>query len=243
MMYDTPMLADFAVRLSFGLAVMLLTASWRSCSAAVLPNSMPGHSWPLGPGISGRVEIGGIGLYRRDLDRWCRTCLHGDDRLGPWASPGRRARDLAIVLTAAGWLILASRSVSPVVWAFNSASRAASGFLLGATLAAMLLGHHYLTAPAMSIEPLKRFVRCMGWGLVVACAGRNSWHLSCPLGPFRHATAHGRREFVTIPPDALVHGICLSDGGDFSSMEDRANSLDPIGHGNSLCGHGPGALR
>ena len=29
----------------------------------------------------------------------------------------------------------------------------------------MLLGHHYLTAPAMSIEPLKRFVRCMGWGL------------------------------------------------------------------------------
>ena len=33
------------------------------------------------------------------------------------------------------------------------------------TLTAMLLGHHYLTAPAMSIEPLKRFVRCMGFGL------------------------------------------------------------------------------
>ena len=30
MMYDTPMLADFAVRLSFGLAVLLLTTSWQS---------------------------------------------------------------------------------------------------------------------------------------------------------------------------------------------------------------------
>ena len=71
-----------------------------------------------------------------------------------------------IAVATAGWLALASRSVSPVVWAFNTASRTASGFLLGATLTAMLLGHHYLTAPAMSIEPLKRFVRCMGWGLV-----------------------------------------------------------------------------
>jgi hypothetical protein len=53
-----------------------------------------------------------------------------------------------------------------VVWAFNTASRAASGFLLGATLAAMLLGHHYLTAPAMSIKPLKKLVMSMGWGLL-----------------------------------------------------------------------------
>jgi hypothetical protein len=49
----------------------------------------------------------------------------------------------------------------------NAADRLASAFLLGATLSAMLLGHHYLTAPSMSIEPLKRFVRCMAWGLAV----------------------------------------------------------------------------
>jgi len=30
MMYDTPMLADFGVRLSFGLAILLLAANWRS---------------------------------------------------------------------------------------------------------------------------------------------------------------------------------------------------------------------
>ena len=42
--------------------------------------------------------------------------------------------------------------------------RLSSGFLLGTTLTAMLLGHHYLTAPAMSIEPLKRIVALMAMG-------------------------------------------------------------------------------
>jgi hypothetical protein len=49
----------------------------------------------------------------------------------------------------------------------DAASRLASSFLLGSTLTAMLLGHYYLTAPAMSIEPLKRFVRFMAVGLVL----------------------------------------------------------------------------
>ena len=35
------------------------------------------------------------------------------------------------------------------------------------TLTAMLLGHHYLTAPAMSIDPLKRVVALMAWALIV----------------------------------------------------------------------------
>jgi hypothetical protein len=40
-----------------------------------------------------------------------------------------------------------------------------SAFLLGTSLAAMLLGHHYLTAPSMTIEPLKRLVALTGWAL------------------------------------------------------------------------------
>ena len=62
----------------------------------------------------------------------------------------------------------ASRSPGGQVWALNASGRLASAFLMGATLTAMLLGHHYLTAPAMSIEPLERFVRCMAWGLGAA---------------------------------------------------------------------------
>ena len=41
----------------------------------------------------------------------------------------------------------------------------ASGFLLGAVLCSMLLGHYYLTAPAMTIDPLKRTIALIAWGL------------------------------------------------------------------------------
>ena len=58
----------------------------------------------------------------------------------------------------------------------------ASGFLLGAVLCSMLLGHYYLTAPAMTIEPLKRTIALIagglaarvvlaGLGLAICCAG------------------------------------------------------------------------
>ncbi len=166
MMYDTPMLADFGVRLSFGLAILLLATNWRSvplpffrtqCQVilgllvlAALDESrsegLGSTVWILIAGalLAYMATIGwGLGLPRVAVPL---TCL--------------------IALATAGWLVLASRSDSPLVWAFNAASRGFSGFLLGATLTAMLLGHHYLTAPAMSIEPLKRFVRCMGWGLL-----------------------------------------------------------------------------
>jgi hypothetical protein len=50
---------------------------------------------------------------------------------------------------------------------------------MGSTLTAMLLGHHYLTAPAMSIDPLKRFVRCLALGLgirgVIAAIALGIW--------------------------------------------------------------------
>lgn len=167
MMYDTPMLADFAVRLSFGLAVLLLMASWRSvplpffrtqCQVIlgllVLAALDASRSHGLGPAVW--VSIAGAALAYLATIGWG-LGLPRVAVLVTWS----------IALTTTVWLTLASRSVSPVVWAFNAASRTASGFLMGATLAAMLLGHHYLTAPAMSIEPLKRFVRCMGWGLVV----------------------------------------------------------------------------
>ncbi len=40
----------------------------------------------------------------------------------------------------------------------ESIARFASAFWLGSTLTAMLLGHYYLTAPAMSIAPLMRLI-------------------------------------------------------------------------------------
>ena len=53
---------------------------------------------------------------------------------------------------------------------------------MGTTVSAMLLGHHYLTAPAMSIDPLKWYTRCMSWGLAARLViGLVGLGLSYPL--------------------------------------------------------------
>ncbi len=165
MMYDTPMLADFAVRLSFGLAALLLAANWQSVP---LPFFRTQCQVILGLLVLAALD-GARSAAMGSVD-WILVMAAVLAYLATisWGLGLPRIATIVtwlIALATAGWLALASRNTAHVVWAFNSASRLASGFLLGATLAAMLLGHHYLTAPAMSIEPLKRFVRCMSWGL------------------------------------------------------------------------------
>jgi hypothetical protein len=89
---------------------------------------------------------------------------------------------LGALITAA-WAIEVSRATAVGLWALNAWSRVASGFLLGTTLTAMLLGHYYLTAPTMTIEPLKRAVMWIGVGLavrgllagIVLAADRAAW--------------------------------------------------------------------
>ena len=101
---------------------------------------------------------------------------------------------MLLVLAAAVLACEASRSVARDWSCSRRAGRLSSGFLMGATLTAMLLGHHYLTAPAMSIEPLKRFVALMAWGLVrVLC-----WPGSAVDLPAATAGVAGlRRRFLT----------------------------------------------
>src|SRR5690606_15716304 len=72
-----------------------------------------------------------------------------------------------IVAVSGASLVLASRSPTLSLWIFNGFGRAASAGLMGAALTSMLLGHHYLTAPSMSISPLRRLVRITGVALVL----------------------------------------------------------------------------
>lgn len=67
------------------------------------------------------------------------------------------ARGLCAVL-ATGSLVLLAMMGNQELGPFEAAARCASSLWLGATLTAMLLGHYYLTAPAMSIEPLKTLI-------------------------------------------------------------------------------------
>src|SRR4051812_7973334 len=136
-MNEAPMLADFAVRLSFGLAALLLMTSWKivplpffrtHCQVilgllvlAALDASRVG-----GPGLSVGVLVAGAVLAYVATVSWGL----GLPRV---ASPAT----WLIVLGSIFWLLLVSRTVPAAAWVFNSASRLASGFLVGATLTAM----------------------------------------------------------------------------------------------------------
>jgi hypothetical protein len=168
MLHDPPMLADFGVRLAFGLATLLLMTPWRAV--------------PLGFFRTHCVVILGLlvlsaldGSRAAGVDLYLPVAAAVSAYLAAvsWGLGLIRAAiplTALVALVAGGWLALVSQADPPALWAFNAVSRYASGLLMGATLTAMLLGHHYLTAPAMSIEPLNRFVVFMGGALAArAC--------------------------------------------------------------------------
>lgn len=177
-----PMLADFAVRLACGLAGMLLVTSWRAVPLAffrthcqvilgLLVLAALDLSREGGPGASGEctaVAGAAVVAFLASVS-WGL----GVPRVGVPLTA-------LIVLTTGGVLIAASRVASGELWALNATGRLSSAFLMGSTLTAMLLGHHYLTAPAMSIDPLRRFVRSMAWALgaraAIAALGYWAWH-------------------------------------------------------------------
>ncbi len=171
------MLADFATRLAFGLAAALALTSPRAVPllffrtqaqvilgllvlAALDQARAGGQSWQVLVLVTGAVAVyfssvfWGLGL----------------PRIGGGST-------ILVLLVTAAWLAMATPPGGAAIWVFNAASRLSSGLLLGTTLSAMLLGHHYLTAPAMSIDPLKRIVACMAWATVVRCglAGIGLW--------------------------------------------------------------------
>jgi hypothetical protein len=179
MTISASMLVDFAVRLAFGLAVSLLLTSWRGVPLGFFRTQVQV--------ILGLLVLAGLDQARTGGPAWALWALVagavmayvaavawglGLPRLGTGTA-------VLLALVTAAWLAAASQSVSAPLWIFNAASRLSSGFLLGSTLTAMLLGHHYLTAPAMSIEPLRRIVTILVWALVARCvlAGIGVWAL------------------------------------------------------------------
>lgn len=162
---NPPILADFAVRLAFGLSLVLATSRWRTIPPAFFrTNSLVVLGLFVLAGLAASREgwtspfcwslgLAAFAAYAASISWGVGLAAIGQGALATASAVG------------AGWLTASSYDADSGLWLFNSASRAASGFVLGASLAAMLLGHHYLTAPTMSIDPLKRYVKCMGWGL------------------------------------------------------------------------------
>jgi hypothetical protein len=175
-----PMLADFAIRLAFGLALLLLLAPWR----IVPPAFFRTHCQViLGLLVLAALDLSHDGVRGSVPALVITAAVLAFVASVVWGLGLPRIAEpvtVLLVLASGGVLVGVSGGGGAALWALNGAGRMASSFLMGATLTAMLLGHHYLTAPAMSIEPLKRFVRCMAWGLaarvIVATIGWYVWH-------------------------------------------------------------------
>jgi hypothetical protein len=164
------MLAAFAVRLSFGLATSMLLLPWRSVPlpffrtqsqimlallvlAALDQGRAGGEKWAIALLIAG-----GVLAYASTL-AWGL----GLPKIGVGAVV------VETVITGS-WLVgISASSEREALSILDAASGLGSGFLMGSTLTAMLLGHYYLTAPAMSIDPLKKLVGLMACGLGARC--------------------------------------------------------------------------
>ena len=237
-----PMPSDFAIRLAGGLAHAPARHVPSRGAARLLPHHRTGDAGPARgsrPGGRGRGAPGYVGHDRRGR----RAGVPVLGPLGPGlaaAGPARSppaSRSPRPALLA--WAAFSKGSTANTgLEAFNAASRLASALLMGSTLAAMLLGHHYLTAPAMSIDPLKRYVLAMAIALPVAgfAGGRGP-------GPLLAVRQSRRARRPAVPRDAVGDGHARAGGGDVHDLADREDPLYPVGNGHPLHRHDPGLVR
>jgi hypothetical protein len=177
-MNNSPLLADFAARLCLGLLSAMLLLSWRSVPLAFFRTQ---HQIVLGLLVLAALDQARAGGARPMLGLLVAGAVMAYLATLTWGLGLPRfgtALSLGVAATAAAWLFGASWSPDKSAQgAMNAASRLASGLLLGSTLTAMLLGHYYLTAPAMSIDPLKRAIAHLAAALVARTllAGVAAW--------------------------------------------------------------------
>jgi hypothetical protein len=160
--------ADFAIRLAGGLAAMLLITSWRQVPPAFFRTM---NLVILGMLVAACLTAMGV-VPKTVLGPMIVASVLAYLASAFWGLGVPRIAiplTISIVALSLGLLVWTSWSGatrgSSGLMVLNTLSRISSAALLGSTLAAMLLGHHYLTAPAMSIDPLKRYVAAMAWTL------------------------------------------------------------------------------
>ena len=174
-----PMPADFCLRLGGGMSLLLLLTSWR----AVPPAFFRTHCqiilalFVVGALDSFRAPEARLYFYGFIILSICAYLATASWGLGlPRIG---FPLTLGIALFSAAMSVGISRKPAAIAWGFDASDRLLSGFLMGSTLSAMLLGHHYLTAPSMTIDPLRRYIRFMTVGLaarlVLAIAQLGAW--------------------------------------------------------------------
>lgn len=164
-----PLLADFAVLLAGGLAATLPMVPSKSVPPAFYRTLC---LVILGLYVLAALNLAGVeapGMFKGILLATAGSGLAFLASIAWGLGLPRLAAPLSMLIVAISCVLLAEAAQVPStgLWIFNSFGRACSAVLMGSSLTAMLLGHHYLTAPSMSIAPLRRLVRMTGILLVL----------------------------------------------------------------------------
>lgn len=167
-------LTQFLLRLSFGMAVSMGLVSSRQVTSGYFRNNL---YVMLGMGaLTGLVAWTAApeaGLYI-----WPPVVLAAVSYAAAvaWLYESPRLGKLLLWIAAAAaiagcWLdAQAQWTVSGAaawLWGFDPVGE---GLVLGATMAAMLLGHWYLNAPGMRLEPLKQLIALIGLAVLLRAA-------------------------------------------------------------------------
>jgi hypothetical protein len=171
------MLADFASRLASGLAGALLVLPWRHVPLAYFRTiclvilalsilaAVDAGFGGGGPGAVATLAVGAALAYLATV-AWGL----GLPRAGQLLLVGVVVLLFALQVIWADEAVLAPPRLLRSFRIVESFTRIVSALLLGTALAALLLGHHYLTAPSMSIVPLMRLIGTMGLFLFLRAA-------------------------------------------------------------------------
>jgi hypothetical protein len=152
------LLAQFLLRLAFGLAIGMGITSARQVSSGYFRN----HLYVT----LGLATLAGLALAKIGSPAaWLAGSAAVLSFLGAalWLYESPRAGKIAlwlVALCAASAAVTSQLTISPDnvnPW-WQGASIINSGLVLGTVFASMLLGHWYLNAPGMSLEPLKKLL-------------------------------------------------------------------------------------
>jgi hypothetical protein len=182
-------LSQFIFRLSFGMALAMAITPARLVTSGYYRN----HLYVL----LGLNVLASLAAFSSGdaLLLWPPMAAAGASYIGAVAwlyekpKPGKAALLAVAAITLAG-AMLGSRfdSRTSIEQTLEALSVVASGCLLGATIAAMFLGHWYLNTPTMQLAPLRRLVAAMGAAValraIVSAVGLTLQIGAAGAGPF-----------------------------------------------------------
>lgn len=182
------LLAQFVLRLSFGMAAAMLCVSPRQVTSGYYRNNLyvllglnvlaalaawiaPSDDalvlWsPLVAALASYLGAASWLYEKAGPGLTALAAVAGSGLCGAWLSEPAGSPGIADFVRSQG---IGSSSAgtftsSAMLWAFDPIG---GGLVLGVTMAAMLLGHWYLNAPGMSLMPLQRLVRLMMAAIVL----------------------------------------------------------------------------